>query len=44
MPNLVGQFHARNLGRVLSEVRDAGGFKRLDLIAVTRGICVDVRG
>ena len=38
VPNLVGQFHARNLGRVLSEVRDAGGFKGLDLIAVTRGI------
>lgn len=37
VPNLVGQFHAKNLARVLSEVRDAGGFDGLDLIAVTRG-------
>jgi len=37
VPNLVGQFHAKNLPRVLSEVRDQGGFKGLDLIAVTRG-------
>jgi len=37
VPNLVGQFHAKNLPRVLSEVRDLGAFKGLDLIAVTRG-------
>jgi N6-L-threonylcarbamoyladenine synthase len=37
VPNLVGSFHARELGKVLSEVRDKGGFVDLDLIAVTRG-------
>ena len=37
VPILVGQFHAKELGKVLSEVRDKGGFRGLDLIAVTRG-------
>jgi hypothetical protein len=37
VPNLVGMFHAKELGKALSEVRDEGGFKGLDLIAVTRG-------
>jgi hypothetical protein len=37
VPNLVGMFHAKELGKALSEVRDAGGFEGLDLIAVTRG-------
>jgi hypothetical protein len=31
-------FHAKELGKALTEVRDEGGFKGLDLIAVTRGI------
>jgi hypothetical protein len=38
VPNLVGLFHAKELGKALSEVRDGGGFEGLDLIAVTRGI------
>lgn len=38
VPILVGQFHAKELGKVLSEIRDKGGFVGLDLIAVTRGI------
>jgi hypothetical protein len=37
VPNLVGMFHAKELGKALSEVRDGGGFEELDLIAVTRG-------
>ena len=37
VPILVGQFHAKELGKALSEVRDKGGFVGLDLIAVTRG-------
>lgn len=37
VPNLVGEFHAKNLGKILCEVRDLGGFAGLDLIAVTRG-------
>lgn len=37
VPNLVGQFHAQTLARVLGEVRDQGGFEELGLIAVTRG-------
>ena len=37
VPNLVGMFHAKELGKALSEIRDEGGFKGLDLIAVTRG-------
>jgi len=37
VPNIVGNFHARQLGKILSEVRDQGGFEGLDLIAVTRG-------
>ncbi len=37
VPILVGQFHAKELGKVLSEIRDKGGFVGLDLIAVTRG-------
>jgi len=37
VPNLVGQFHAQTLARVLREVRDQGGFEGLGLIAVTRG-------
>jgi hypothetical protein len=37
VPILVGQFHAKELGNVLCEVRDRGGFEGLDLIAVTRG-------
>lgn len=39
MPNIVAMFHVNALGNALSEVRDAGGFKNVDLIAVTRGIC-----
>jgi hypothetical protein len=31
-------FHARELGKALSEIRDKGGFVGLDLIAVTRGM------
>jgi N6-L-threonylcarbamoyladenine synthase len=38
VPILVGMFHAKGLGKALTEVRDEGGFKGLDLIAVTRGI------
>lgn len=38
VPNIVGQFHAKNLGKVLAEIRDKGGLVNLDLIAVTRGI------
>lgn len=38
VPTLVGMFHARELGKALSEIRDKGGFVGLDLIAVTRGI------
>ena len=38
VPVLVGQFHAKELGKVLCEIRDKGGFVGLDLIAVTRGI------
>ena len=37
VPVLVGQFHAKELGKALSEIRDKGGFVGLDLIAVTRG-------
>jgi tRNA N6-adenosine threonylcarbamoyltransferase len=37
VPNIVGQFHAKNLARLLAEVSDQGAFKKLDLIAVTRG-------
>jgi tRNA A37 threonylcarbamoyltransferase TsaD len=37
VPILVGQFHAKELGKVLCEIRDKGGFNGLDLIAVTRG-------
>jgi N6-L-threonylcarbamoyladenine synthase len=37
VPNLVNQFHAQTLARVLAEVRDQGGFEGLGLIAVTRG-------
>ena len=40
MPNLVGQFHAKNLAKVLCQVRDNSGFDGLDLIAVTRGMSV----
>src|SRR5208282_6662062 len=36
VPVLVGQFHAKELGKALCEVRDRGGFEGLDLIAVTR--------
>ena len=39
MPNIVAMFHVNALGNALSEVRDAGGLKNVDLIAVTRGIC-----
>jgi len=39
VPNIVAMFHVNALGNALSEVRDAGGFKNVDLIAVTRGIC-----
>jgi N6-L-threonylcarbamoyladenine synthase len=39
VPNVVAMFHVNALGNALSEVRDAGGFKNVDLIAVTRGIC-----
>jgi hypothetical protein len=35
-----GLFHARNLAKVLTEVRDAGGLEKLDLIAVTRGFLI----
>lgn len=38
VPILVGQFHTKELGKVLCEIRDKGGFFGLDLIAVTRGI------
>jgi len=38
VPNIVTMFHVNALGNALSEVRDAGGFKNVDLIAVTRGI------
>ena len=38
MPNIIGEFHARELGKILSAVRDKGAFEKLDLIAVTRGI------
>lgn len=38
VPMLVGMFHAKELGKALTEVRDKGGFEGLDLIAVTRGI------
>lgn len=38
VPVQAGLFHAKNLGKVLSEVRDSGGLEKLDLIAVTRGI------
>ena len=37
VPNIVAMFHVNALGNALSEVRDAGGFKNIDLIAVTRG-------
>jgi|SRR5579862_3237475 len=40
VPNLVGQFHAKNLAKVLCQVRDNSGFDGLDLIAVTRGMSV----
>ena len=40
VPVLVGQFHAKELGKALSEIRDKGGFVGLDLIAVTRGIAL----
>ena len=39
VPNVIAMFHVSALGSALSEVRDAGGFKNVDLIAVTRGIC-----
>jgi hypothetical protein len=39
VPNIVAMFHVNALGNALSEVRDAGGLKNVDLIAVTRGIC-----
>jgi len=38
VPNIVAMFHVNALGNALSEVRDAGGLKNVDLIAVTRGI------
>ena len=37
MPVTVGLFHAKNLAKVLAEIRDGGGLENLDLIAVTRG-------
>jgi len=43
IPNIVGNFHARQLGKILSEVRDQGGFEGLDLIAVTRGAFLSLR-
>src|SRR5579859_1206925 len=36
VPSIVGMFHACELGKVLSQVRDEGGLEGLDLIAVTR--------
>jgi hypothetical protein len=38
VPTLVGEFHAKELGKALTEIRNKGGFDGLDLIAVTRGI------
>jgi N6-L-threonylcarbamoyladenine synthase len=40
VPMQAGLFHAKNLAKVLTEVRDAGGLEKLDLIAVTRGSSV----
>ena len=43
VPNIVNNFHASQLGKILCEVRDQGGFEGLDLIAVTRGTLLDLK-
>jgi hypothetical protein len=41
VPNIVGAFHAMNLGKILSQVREQGGLNGLDLIAVSTGVFVN---